>query len=289
MFGQMQTAMVIGVGIIGGSFAGALKQSGKFKEVIGIDVRETVLDELLQSGYIDKAGSNLNDFIDRADFVVLATPVRESIRLITDLAPLLKSGAILMDICSTKSHVTQAMNALPSRVAAIGGHPMTGPMTLDVVGPDPNMFDKRIFILTPNERTGDGVLLWCKSLLEEIGAYVFVIDAEQHDRMVAIVSHLPRLVPIALLDIALNDQDNTTAKLAAGGFRESTRKATENLNMWIDVIMTNPTHIVRAIRSLQSSLDSLIQVVESGDQEKIHSLLTNADSQWEQLFGTENH
>ena len=111
------------------------------------------------------------------------------------------------------------------------------------------------------------------------------MEAERHDRNTALISHLPRFLPISLLAMANQSGDDLTLQLAAGGFRDSTRLATENPAMWTDVALTNPQHIIAAIHDLQHSLDDLAQTLALGDASAIHALLETAQQQWERRFG----
>jgi prephenate dehydrogenase len=282
---EPQVALVIGLGLIGGSLAGALKQTGLFTEIIGTDIQTKAIMHAQQAGYIDRGGQDFLEFASLADLVIVATYMQETIRIITELGSLVKPGTIIMDIGSTKMSAVEVMNSLPPEIQAIGGHPMTGQMTAQVKGIHSAIFRNRVFVLTPTERTNLDTLNWCEVLLQRIGAKVVVMDAERHDRLVAITSHLPRLLPVSLLDIAVHDHDDMTMQLAAGGFQEGTRKAIDSPEMWVDIVMTNGDNIIQAIRSIEASLESLAAVIEKGDEASIRALLLQAAQQWEYSFG----
>ena len=143
------TAVIIGVGLLGSSLAGALKQTGRFREVVGVDVDAATLAEALQRGWIDRGETDAHHAVAAADLVILATPVRHIIRLLAELGPHFQPGSLIMDIGSTKAQVVEAMNQLPTTVAAIGGHPMTGATTSGVAGANPLIFRDRVFVLNP--------------------------------------------------------------------------------------------------------------------------------------------
>ena len=279
------SAAIIGVGLMGGSLAGALKQTGKFREVVGVDVNETTLAQAQQKGFIDRGETDVHVAASQADLIILATPVRHIIRLLKDLGPDLKEGTLVMDIGSTKAKVVAAMNQLPSTIEAIGGHPMTGAMTAGVSGANPIMFHNRTFILTPTQRSSDETVAWLQDLLKSIGANVIIMDAERHDQNTAIISHLPRFLPIPLIALATKSGDDMTMQLAAGGFRAMTSGAAENPNMWTDVVLTNPDNLIAAIRGLQGHLDELVKTIETGDESSIRSMMNDAQLQWEKRYG----
>ena len=279
------SAAIIGVGLMGGSLAGALKQTGKFREVVGVDVNETTLAQAQQKGFIDRGETDVHVAASQADLIILATPVRHIIRLLKDLGPDLKEGTLVMDIGSTKAKVVAAMNQLPSTIEAIGGHPMTGAMTAGVSGANPIMFHNRTFILTPTQRSSDETVAWLQDLLKSIGANVIIMDAERHDQNTAIISHLPRFLPIPLIALATKSGDDMTMQLAAGGFRAMTSGAAENPNMWTDVVLTNPDNLIAAIRGLQGHLDELVKTIEIGDESSIRSMMNDAQLQWEKRYG----
>ena len=278
------TAAVIGVGLIGSAFAAAIKATGRFRDIVGSDTNAAASERALLAGMIDRSEPDPYVAVAHADLVVLASPVREIIRLIGEIGPHLKAGALVMDLGSTKAQIVAAMEQLPTTVAAVGGHPMTGPMTTGLGVADPRMFHDRIFVLTPTKRTSTATLDWCTAVLRQIGATVIVMDAERHDHITAIISHLPRFLPVALLDVAVDSGDALTMQLAAGGFRESTRKATDNIDMWTDVALTNAPQLIIAIHALQSHLDALAQTIATGDEATIRAALAEAQRRWEQRF-----
>ena len=130
------------------------------------------------------------------------------------------------------------------------------------------------------------MLSFAKQLVCQIRARPVVLDAEYHDQLVATVSHLPRLLPLALLDTVHAMSDELAWTLAAGAFRESTNKATENIAMWLDIVLTNPQGIVAAIHSLQDCLAQLAQCIESGDEAAVRAVLEKAAGEWHTHFGS---
>ena len=279
------TVGIIGVGLMGGSLGKALRQSGRFDKVIGYDSSPESVERARRTECVDEIVPNVHDVAAAADLLILAAPVGQIVRLIDTVGPSLKPGTIVLDIGSTKSVVAKAMRRLPDTVEAIGGHPMTGPTTVGVGGISAEMFRDRVFVLTPTSRTSPATLAWCESTLAGIGARVVVLDPDRHDRLVGLVSHLPRLLPVPLLATVLTNGDDVALRLAAGGFRESTRKATDNIDMWVDIVLSNADYLTAAATAFTAQLDRCIATIATKDESAVRRMLTDAADQWHERFG----
>ncbi len=282
---QPPIAGIIGLGMLGASFALAIQATGIFTEVWGFDTSPAMRDRAMQAQAITVACPDLETLLRGVDVVVLATPVRAIIQILTSNAASFRPGTLVMDLGSTKAQIVAAMDALPTTLEAIGGHPMTGPVSAHQIDIGADLFRDHPFVLTPTTLTHPEALTWWQLLLEKIGARVIVMDAAAHDRVVAIISHLPRFLPIALLALADQDVDPMPFALAAGGFQESTRKVTDNIEMWLDVALTNPVGITNAIAALQQALENLASTIASGDADAIRGTLTHAQQIWLTHFG----
>lgn len=276
---------VIGLGLIGGSLAAALKKTNLCQEIIGTDIDESVVAKARQNGFIDRGTTSLYEVVPDADLIILATPVRHIIDTLAFIGPLVKKGSILMDVGSTKEQVVEAMNLLPEDVQPIGGHPMSGAVTSGLAGANADMFKGRVFILTPTQRTTSATLSFAENLVKQIGAKPLVLEPSYHDHLVAMMSHLPQVIPVALLATAEGAKDESVWTVAAGGFKESTRKVTDNIPMWVDVLLTNPQHIIEAIQALQEQLEYLVQQIEEGNESTLRTALEQAAATWNAHFG----
>ncbi|WP_423464683.1 prephenate dehydrogenase [Promicromonospora sp. MS192] len=280
-----KTAGVVGLGFMGASLAAALRRTGDFERVVGYDSEPDAAGRALDAGLVDEVAASAAALAADADLLVLCTPVQRIIIYLTELGEVLRPGTVVLDIGSTKHAVTAAMDQLlPEGVIPLGGHPMTGPATAGVTEPDAVVYDGRVFLLTPTPRTDPAALHWCTGLLERIGARVEVLDPERHDRLVAVVSHLPRMLPVPLLALAADDPDPLLTRLPAGGFRESTRKATESLDMWVDVLVTNSGYVASTLREYARAVEVVADQVADGDEAALRALLTDAAQRWRSLF-----
>jgi len=253
---------VAGVGLIGGSLALALRRKGLAREIIGIGRRETT-GEAQALGVIDRAFpyEALDDAVRGADLVVLATPIRRILELIEALGRggALDRGAVVTDVGSTKRRILDAARILPPEVHFIGGHPMAGSEKTGPSAADPFLFQNAIHVLSPSPGVPAETLARLSRTLERIGARVVVIEAAEHDRLAAAVSHLPQLVAVALVRHAgaLRSDAVDPLRLAAGGFRDMTRIASSPFSIWKDIVETNVSEIRAALDGFMARLAAL--------------------------------
>ncbi len=268
------TIAVVGLGLMGGSLAGALK--GHCHKVVGVDPATTAREGALSCGYVDRATASLAEGVRDADVVVLAAPVRTIIQLIGTIGPLLSPGTVLMDLGSTKTDVLAAMAGLPSHVQPLGGHPMCGKETSGIAAADPELFRGRTFILSPLARTSTGTLALGKALVQAVGARPLVIDGPRQDYLVATLSHLPYLLACALISTAdaTTSNDPLAWEIIAGGFRDTSRVAGSDVTMMVDILTTNREEVLKAARSCLTHLERLIGLVDHGDAGQLQDVLS---------------
>ena len=240
------TAAIVGLGLMGGSLALALR--GSCRRIVGVARRTEVGQLALHEGIVDVASCSLNAAA-HADIVVLATPIRHILSTIPAVAGLMRPGALLIDLGSTKAQIVEAMNAISEGVAAIGGHPMCGKETGGLESADADLFRGATFVLTPTRRTTPEAMQLVHDLVAATGAKPLVLDAERHDRAVAAISHLPYLLAASLMRVesAANAEDDAAGKLAASGFRDTSRLAASSLDMMLDILLTNHEPVVAAL------------------------------------------
>ncbi len=223
--------------------------------IVGVARRKEVGQLALRQGIVDVASCNISAAA-HADIVVLATPIRHILATIPQTAALMRPGAMLIDLGSTKTQVVEAMDALHEDIAAVGGHPMCGKETGGLESATPDLFQGKTFVLTPTRRTTDDAMLLAHELVTAIGAKPLVLDAERHDRAVAIISHLPYLLAASLMQVeaAANAEDDATGMLAASGFRDTSRLAASSLDMMLDILLTNRQPVEAALDRLERQI-----------------------------------
>ncbi|WP_134687426.1 prephenate dehydrogenase [Brevibacillus migulae] len=273
------TIAVLGVGLIGGSIALALRQDSELR-IIGFDVREDFLDKALTNGVIHAGTTDLQTAVREADVIFLSTPVEQIYTLLDQFATLsLKPGAILTDVGSTKQGVvTYAQSRVPRDVTFIGGHPMAGSHKSGVEAANPLLFENAYYVLTPGAGTTEDQLHRLQELLQLTRAKVVVMDPAEHDRVVGAVSHFPHIIAAVLVNqVAQYDQANDWhRRLAAGGFRDITRIASSNPRMWRDILLNNREHLLQIAADWREALDKIMDVVALGEKDEIEQFFREA-------------
>ncbi len=266
---------VVGLGLMGGSLAGALR--GRCAEVVGVDRDAAAVAAAIDRGFIDRGTVDTFGGIGEADITVLATPVRTIVRLLGEIGPRMRDGALLMDLGSTKARILEAMAALPDHVQPLGGHPMCGKEVSGLEAADTALFQGRTFILSPLPRTSPEALDLGASLAYAVGALPLVVDAERQDYLVGTLSHLPYLLACSLVSTAdaTTSSDPLVWQILAGGFRDTSRVAGSDVTMMLDILLTNRDEISKAARFCVGRLEHLIRLVEAGDEERLRSELSH--------------
>ena len=277
------TVAIVGLGLMGGSLALALQ--GRCARVVGVARKQETRESAAERGIVDHAHADIEQAMSEADVVVLATPVRQILRDIPLAAKAMRRGALLLDMGSTKAQIVAAMNGLPTKIAAVGGHPMCGKETGGLENADASLFRGATFVLAPCERTGDAAMQLVLELVEAIGAHPLIMDAKQHDRAVAMISHLPYLLAASLVHAEAQAEatEPLLPALAAGGFRDTTRLAASSVEMMQNILLTNRRNIEQAldlfekqIRYVRSAMDdpSRLEDWMAGAQQKRREMFT---------------
>ena len=268
---------VIGTGLIGGSFALALKQAGAVREVLGVGRNPERLTVARELGLIDRAV----DWPEagQADCILLALPVGETEAVLQQLAPHLKAGTIVTDAGSTKLNVVAAARAaLGARFADfVPGHPIAGSEKSGPGAARADLYQGRKVVLTPQADTRAAALATVRALWEAAGAQVETLDAALHDRVFAAVSHLPHLAAFALVDeLAQRADGETFFRFAASGFRDFTRIAGSSPEMWRDIALGNRDALLIELDAYVAALQALRGTVSAADAEALLAIFSRA-------------
>ncbi len=261
--------VIIGLGQIGSSLGAALLKRRLEPRVVGV-VRRA---RRVPAGIVHKLTTDL-DVVREADVVVLATPARTILRQIPLIARKMKAGALLTDVGSTKSAIMRAATG----VHFIGGHPMAGNEKAGLAGCDPDLFVNRPWILIPSN-TLPAHVTWIGRTVAGLGARpVWMDDPDAHDRAVAAISHIPYLAAYAFLQV-----DERAFRVAGNSFRDATRVAASDVDMVLDVMLTNRRHIPRLARQFSRALSRLATAVGRGDERALRKALEAARKRRGQL------
>jgi len=265
-----QRVAILGLGLMGGSLALALR--GYCAALIGVDRNPETLALARDRRVVDFATDDLAAALARADLVVLAAPVRANLALLAEIPRLHSGSLMLLDLSSTKSAVVAAMNQLPERFAALGGHPMCGKETAGLTHADGKLFWDAPFVLTETARTTPDLRAAAEMLIAILGAQPLWLDAAKHDRWAAAVSHLPYLVSAALA----GSTSAEAAPLVSSGFRSASRLAASDVTMMLDILATNRDPVLTVLEDFRANLDALRDAIQRDDELALRTLLTAA-------------
>lgn len=263
---------IIGVGLIGGSLGMVLKEAAISAQIIGYGRSEEKLQKAVSLKAIDKFYTDFNQGWQEIDLVILATPVGKIIPILKQLAPFLKSGAIVSDVGSTKRDlVHQAEQILGSDKYFVGAHPIAGTEKSGVEAAFPSLFQNANCIITPTAKTNVAALQTIKSIWEIAGSRIVIMDADKHDYALAAVSHLPHIAAYALVNtvIKLENEKQPLMSLSGGGFRDYTRIAASDPLMWRDICLSNKEYLCQVIDEFQNQLSKLKELIKQGDSNSL--------------------
>ncbi|MDR0305366.1 MAG: prephenate dehydrogenase [Chitinispirillales bacterium] len=264
-----KTVTIYSIGLLGGSIAAALKRAGFDGKIIGLSGQSGLKTakelKLIDEGY---SYSQLAQVIPQTDFLILCSPILPIIKTIETLGKMkLPRDLVITDIGSTKKLITEAAQKhLPEQVHFIGGHPMAGSEKSGPGASDPYLFQNAIYVLTPvNEKQKEKALELAGFLSKFLGCRTVLMDPQKHDAIAAAVSHLPHILASALVLNACKQEKRIegTLSLAAGGFRDMTRIASSNYEMWHDIFATNKTAVTKQIDSFIEILAKMKAALQS--------------------------
>ena len=275
----VDTIAIIGVGLIGGSIGMAAKARGLARRVIGIGRDQRKLHRAVELAAIDSYTTDLLGGAAEADLVFVCTPVMAVVPVIQAIGGVLKEGAIVTDVGSTKTEITHGADAaLPPGRSFVGGHPMAGSEADGVESALPYLFLGATYVITPTPATDVRALNTLVHFAESIGCQVILMSPEEHDASAAIISHLPHVISAAILRQAQEEQDQTgkVFELAAGSFRDMTRVSSSPPEIWVDICMSSKKAITNAIKHFEEILEEVRQQIEAGDARAIEKLFVEA-------------
>ncbi len=271
---NIKKIVIFGVGLIGGSFALALRKAGTVGEVVGFGRSAATLEQARQLGILDRIGTDLAELGD-ADLVMLATPVGQMAELMARIAPYLGAHTLVTDGGSTKSDVAAAAYAnLGSKIAQfVPAHPIAGAEKTGPEAAQADLYQGKKVVLTPLPENSAESVARVRKAWELCGAVVSELTPQQHDEVFAAVSHLPHLLSFALVhDLAQRDNRDLLLSFAASGFRDFTRIAASSPEMWRDISLANREALLREVKQYADELYMLYQALENSDAAKLEEI-----------------
>ena len=265
---------IIGVGLIGGSLGLCLKEKlGEKIFITGLCRTENSMKKAMEFGAVDFATSDVEKVVTDADIIFLSPPVLQIVPMVEKILPYLKSGAILTDAGSTKKFIAQEMKKiLPPNIFYVAGHPMTGREKSGVTAATSDLFKNKIYVIIEDKTVPVEVREKLMSLLKLTEANFTTLNVDEHDRCASIISHIPHIAAAALVTLLNRSGGDLKSciKLIGGGFKDTTRIASSNADMWADICMTNAEEISANLRGLQKILGEVITAIDSKDRQFVH-------------------
>ncbi len=261
---------IIGLGLMGGSLAMALKV--KCAELLAVVHRESTRDLALSMQIVSQADEDPGKILPQADVIILATPVPAILEWLRRLPEYTQKRCIVIDMGSSKQIIVEAMNSLPERFEALGGHPICGKENLSLENAEATLYHNAPFVLTPPQRISARASAAALQIISAIGAHPVWLDAATHDRMLAFTSHLPFLLASALTMTA----PAGAAALVGPGFNSTSRLASTPSSMMLGILQTNRENVLEAVSIFRNNLDCIEQAIRTEDSDKLEEILDGA-------------
>lgn len=268
----------IGIGLIGSSLARVVRRDGLAKTISVAARRPETLDAAARLGLADETSADAAEAVRDADLVVICTPLSAYAQIAETIAPALKDGAIVTDVGSVKRSVINDLKPhLPAGVHLVPGHPLAGTENSGPESGFAELFEGRWLVLTPEAGTDQGAIDKVTALWQRAGSDVEVMDADHHDQVLAITSHLPHLIAYTIVDTATElseDLKQEVIKFSASGFRDFTRIAASDPVMWRDVFLTNRNAVLEVLRRFSEDLSAMQRHIRRGEGQSLEDVFT---------------
>ena len=274
--------VIIGVGLIGGSFALSLRKAGLVKHITGLGRSKENLQQALELGIIDEISNNYSQALNKADLVLLAVPVGQTAEILKKINPHLEPQTIISDVGSTKQNViAAARSSIPEYFKNfVPAHPIAGAELSGSSAANAELFRDKNLILTPSDETDIDSIESIQTLWKGCGAHTSLMTPYQHDEMLAMTSHLPHILAFTFMNHMLSNSseknEDTLLNFAGSGFRDFTRIASSSPEMWKDICLANRRLLLQQIRVYQNELARMNEILEDGDGAALEKFFLNA-------------
>lgn len=283
---MFQKMVVAGVGLIGGSLALDMRRRGLAKEIVGYGRSKANLRVAKKKGIIDHFFLREEDIPSGVDFLVMGTPVQAIVPLTAAFLPRLEPGCIISDVGSVKAEIVKGVEkVLPPGIHFVGAHPIAGSEHWGADAAVENLFQGRRCILTPSRKTNRTALRKMAALWKRVGAKVEIMNAEKHDRVLGVVSHLPHVVAYALVNsLDQTKVDGVDLKtFCAGGFKDITRIASSRPELWRDICLLNRKAVSKSLGNYIRNLEKMKRWIDSGNGSSLEHEFAHANEVREQI------
>ncbi len=267
---------VVGLGLIGGSLASALKKSAEVSEVFGVEKDGESLQFAMENGIVDDGASRIGPEISDSQVVVIATYVDAISQLALEVSKFVSTSVAVCDTGSVKAPLVREMEKYRESVSFVGAHPIAGTEKSGVRAGRFDLFSGKKCVLTPVKSTDPEAFLKVKTLFELAGSRVIETNPETHDEIFSLVSHLPHAVAYSLLSTVACERKENLLDFSGGGLADFTRICESSPKMWAEILIQNRDPVLKAIRNFAGNLEKVEKAVSSGDSRLLESVLSEA-------------
>ncbi|MBI4130412.1 prephenate dehydrogenase/arogenate dehydrogenase family protein [Candidatus Roizmanbacteria bacterium] len=273
----MQRVTIIGLGLMGGSIGLWLKKKRPSIPIVGYSRKKDTRDDAVGLKAIDNAANSIEEAVRYADLIIIATPIDQIVQTVKKIIPFTQPDSVITDIGSVKGSIVDALRDIPN---FIGGHPMTGKETRGLPNASADIFEHCTWVLTPTPKTLGNKLKTLQSFLKQLDVNTVIMNASLHDAVVAEISHVPALIATILMQSATDAGNWERAeKLAAMGFRDTTRLAGSDPELTTAFCMHNRKNVLGSLERFDKQLKILKKLIEEGDTQKLKSYFSNIQKQ----------
>jgi len=267
----------VGLGLIGGSIAKSIRRVFPNTEIIAYDVDTEAIQLAIDDGTLSSSVSSITE-MNNCDYIFLCAPVHYNISYLPTLKNIMKDSCILTDVGSVKSDIYDAIHANHLEQYFIGGHPMVGSERSGYDAASDRLIENAYYFITPSSSVEEYKIEEYRTFLEDLGAIPITYSPSEHDEITAYISHIPHIIASALVNLVAGKEDEKgmLKQLAAGGFKDITRIASSNPTVWEHILLSNPKHIAQGLRHFNTSIEEMIQYIESDNDNEIYTFFNDA-------------
>ena len=268
---------IVGVGLIGGSLAKAIKEKNLAKTVFGYGRDRSRLEEAKKHNIIDDYSTQIEEAVNHADIIVIATPVGTFRNIFSEVKPLIANDVIISDVGSTKTNIVDIAKEIlgDKSQCFVPAHPIAGKEKSGFEASDGNLYNGKKVIITPIEDNSSESIQVIESMWKNVGAEVDFMSPQSHDDLLGMTSHLPHMLAFSLVNY-LVDQNPSASIYAGGGFKDFSRIASGDAVMWRDICLQNKDKIITHLRGYQSTVEELIDAIDQEESDKLELLFATA-------------
>ncbi len=275
---ELKRACIIGLGLIGGSIARALRERLGITDIVAVNRNSASIQQAVEDGVISCGFNHLNEYVFDSDIIFICTPVKRTMEFISALTGKVKDGCILTDVGSTKSEIVNYVNSMENAPLFLGGHPMAGSEKTGYSAGFSHLFENAFYVLTPCKTTTEESIELMRKIIESFGGLPVTMDPEEHDRVTGGISHVPHIIAATLVNLVreLDSSDGKMQLLAAGGFKDITRIASSSPEMWESIVTSNKHQIVDILENYLELVNLFKAKIAHGDSDWIYKAFESA-------------